>query len=153
MKTLLMILLFPLSIFSATVNLAWDRQPDPGVAGYNIYRSTMSGGPYTKLNLNLIPQTTVDSPMYTDMTPSNVQTFYYVVTAVSVGMAESGFSNQVTVNSPPTAPTNLRVVSFSAINLLVDKVQVATGPVPTLRYILQRQTPPRDREIIISLVP
>src|SRR5574342_340647 len=92
--------------FAATVTLAWDHHPDPIVAGYNIYRSTTSGGPYTKLNLMLIPQPAgTDTPMYTDTTPSNSQAFYYVVRAVSTGNIESANSNEVVWNPPPSPPT------------------------------------------------
>jgi hypothetical protein len=145
----------PVSLFGATVNLAWDRSPDPGVAGYNLYRGTQSGGPYTKLNLNLIPQTAVsDTPMYTDMTPTGSQlSYFYVVRAQSLGGVESVNSNEVIFNPPPAAPTNLRIVSFTIANLNVDGVKVASGPPYPIVYVLPRQTPPRLVPITVTVMP
>ncbi len=65
------------------------------VAGYNVYRSDVSGGPYTKLDSALVAATT--------STDSNVQagqTYYYVVTSVESSGAESGYSNEVTATIP-----------------------------------------------------
>ncbi len=155
-KLLLILFLFKSSVvMAATVNLAWDRSPDPGVAGYNIFRGTTSGGPYTKLNLMLIPQTApADTPMYADTTPTGSQlTYYYIVRAQSVGGVESANSNEVAFNPPPAAPTNLRIVSFSTANLNVDGVKVAVGPPYPIVYNLPRQTPPRVVPITVTVGP
>ncbi len=42
---------------TAYVALSWTASGSPGVAGYNIYRGTTSGGPYTKMNSSLDPNT------------------------------------------------------------------------------------------------
>lgn len=152
----LALMLFPIVSHAATVNLAWDRSPDPNVAGYNIYRATVSGGPYTKLNLMLIPQPPVitDVPMFTDMTPSGSSlTYYYVVRAQSTGGVESTNSNEVVFNPPPSPPTNLRIISFSAANLEVNGVRVASGPPFPVVYVLPRQTPPREVPIRVTVTP
>jgi hypothetical protein len=60
------------------------------VAGYNVYRGTLSGGPYSKINATLITGLT-----YTDNTVSAGATYYYVITAVAADGTESSFSNQV----------------------------------------------------------
>ncbi|MGZ4877551.1 MAG: choice-of-anchor D domain-containing protein [Candidatus Angelobacter sp.] len=60
------------------------------VAGYNVYRGTVSGGPYGKLNATLITGLT-----FTDTTVSSGATYYYVVTAVAADGTESPFSSQV----------------------------------------------------------
>jgi hypothetical protein len=60
------------------------------VAGYNVYRGTLSGGPYSKINSTLITGLT-----YTDNTVSSGATYYYVITAVAADGTESSFSNQV----------------------------------------------------------
>lgn len=60
------------------------------VSGYNVYRGTVSGGPYTKLNSSLITVLT-----YTDSTVQATQTYYYVATAVDSVGNESVFSNEV----------------------------------------------------------
>ena len=143
---LLFALVLPVSGFAATVNLAWDRSPDPNVAGYNVYRATTSGGPYTKLNLMIVPQPPVvtDVPMYSDTTPTgSALTYYYVVRAQSVGGVESANSNEVAFNAPPSPPTNLRIVYFTAVNLSLNGIQVASGK-PPVTYTIPRQTPPRE---------
>jgi hypothetical protein len=72
-----------------SVDLTWSPSPDV-VVGYNIYRGSKSGGPYTKLNSALNSDTS-----YTDMSVQAGQTYYYVTTAVDANNMESTFSNQV----------------------------------------------------------
>lgn len=72
-----------------SVNLGWNSSTSSGVVGYNIYRGTVSGGPYTRIN------SAVDAAPYdTDSTVVGGQTYYYVVTAVDSSGAESAYSNQ-----------------------------------------------------------
>jgi hypothetical protein len=59
------------------------------VVGYNAYRGTTTGGPYTKLNSSVTTSTT-----YTDATVQSGQTYYYVVTAVDSSGGESVRSNE-----------------------------------------------------------
>ena len=66
------------------------------VAGYNVYRSSVSNGPYTKLNSPLLTSTT-----YTDTTVLANQTYFYVGTSVDSNGNETAYSNQV----PATIPT------------------------------------------------
>jgi hypothetical protein len=77
-----------------SVALGWTADTTP-VAGYNVHRATVSGGPYTKLNA-----TPVTSAAYTDSTVSGGQTYFYVVTAVSTAGAESANSGQVSAAIP-----------------------------------------------------
>jgi hypothetical protein len=72
---------------SHSVSLSWTDN-DSGISGYNIYRGTVSGGPYSKINSTLI---SVKS--YTDVVVSSGQTYYYVVTAVNTSGVESAYSN------------------------------------------------------------
>ena len=76
------------------VTLSWNASSSP-VAGYNIYRSGTSGGPYTKINSALQTSTS-----YTDTSIQSGRTYYYVTTAVTSGGKQSGFSNQVRVMIP-----------------------------------------------------
>ena len=89
-----------------SVLLDWPSSTDPNLAGYNVYRSTASGGPYAQLNGSL-----VSFSIYTDAAVVNGTTYYYVVTAVNLGDQESGFSNEASAtpqgDPPPTAPTGL----------------------------------------------
>jgi fibronectin type 3 domain-containing protein len=65
------------------------------VAGYNSYSSTVSGGPYVKLNATLIPTTA-----FSDTTVQSGKTYYYVVTAVDSSNVESTHSNETSVTIP-----------------------------------------------------
>jgi hypothetical protein len=82
---------------SHSVSLTWAASTSAGVTGYNVFRSTTSGGPYTQLNT-----TTVATTSYTDSSVSPGQTYYYVVTAVD-GSNQSADSNQ----AQATVPTDL----------------------------------------------
>ena len=74
--------------------LTWSASSSP-VAGYNVYRSTVSGGPYAKINTSLLAALT-----YTDSTVRSGTTYYYVATAVDSNGIESVFSNQVSATIP-----------------------------------------------------
>jgi len=75
--------------------LTWTASTSSNVTGYNVYRGTQSGGPYTKLTLNLVGGTT-----YTDITVQAGQTYYYVTTAVDNTDNESIYSNEATAVIP-----------------------------------------------------
>jgi Abnormal spindle-like microcephaly-assoc'd, ASPM-SPD-2-Hydin len=78
-----------------SVTLTWNASTSANVVGYNIYRGSQSGGPYTQIN------TSLDSA--THDVDSNVQsghTYYYVVTAVNSARAESAYSNQIKAVTP-----------------------------------------------------
>jgi Abnormal spindle-like microcephaly-assoc'd, ASPM-SPD-2-Hydin len=82
------------SISSHTVALTWDASTS-SVVGYNIYRGTQSGGPYSKLNASTLPATS-----YTDNAVAVGTTYYYVATAVDSSSTESGYSNQAVAQIP-----------------------------------------------------
>ncbi len=60
-----------------------------------MYRGTVSGGPYTKIN-SIVDATTT----FTDTTVQAGQTYYWVVTAVNSGNVQSAYSNQVSGTIP-----------------------------------------------------
>jgi len=70
-----------------SVALSWNASAK--ATGYNVYRGTMSGGPYSKINATLNPATS-----YTDASVQLGQTYYYVTTAVDSEGGESAYSNQ-----------------------------------------------------------
>ncbi len=74
------------------VILSWKRNSEPDLAGYNVYRSTISGSGYQKINYSLITGT-----KYIDKQIVKGKTYYYVVTAVNASGGESGYSNEVKV--------------------------------------------------------
>ena len=79
---------------SHSVALSWDPSTST-VIGYNVYRGTQSGGPYSKLNTSLLSGTT-----YTDANVQSGRTYYYVSTAMNSGNVESAYSNQATAAIP-----------------------------------------------------
>jgi fibronectin type 3 domain-containing protein len=74
-----------------SVILTWNTSEN--AASYNIYRSTVHGGPYLRLALGIVSTT------YTDIKITHNQTLYYVTTAVSGGN-ESGYSNEAVAVIP-----------------------------------------------------
>lgn len=89
----------PLSIAIAggshAVSLSWTASTS-SVVGYNVYRGTISGGPYT-LKLNAAP---VTGTTYTDAAVASGQGYYYVVTAVDAAGTESAYSTQASATIP-----------------------------------------------------
>jgi len=77
-----------------SVDIAWDAAV-PAPSGYNVYRATQSGGPFTKLNS--APLTVL---VFTDNTVTSGTTYFYVVTSVAANGTESGFSAQATAVVP-----------------------------------------------------
>jgi fibronectin type 3 domain-containing protein len=73
--------------YSAVLN--WTASTSSDVTGYNVYRSTTSGGGYVKLNSSLVTVLT-----YTDSTVVDGQTYYYVTTSVDSSGEESAYSDQ-----------------------------------------------------------
>jgi fibronectin type 3 domain-containing protein len=78
-----------------SVSLSWSPSTS-GVVGYNLYRGTQVGGPYsTKLNSSLISTTS-----YTDSCVQSGTTYYYVSTSVNSKNIESAYSNQASAAIP-----------------------------------------------------
>jgi len=77
-----------------TVSLSWDASTSP-VSGYNVYRGTISGGPYNKLTPAPQPQTS-----YADGTAQGGMTYYYVATSIGTDGKESAYSNQTVAVIP-----------------------------------------------------
>lgn len=76
------------------VQLYWQRNSEPDLAGYNVYRSTTQGSGYQKINGSLVLR-----PKDVDKKVLKGTSYYYVVTAVSISGLESGYSNEVPTNS------------------------------------------------------
>ena len=61
------------------------------MAGYNIYRADITGGPYSKINTGLVTGTS-----YTNSNLANGTPYYYVITAVDTSDSESEISAEAT---------------------------------------------------------
>ena len=82
-----------LQLAGHSADLAWN--PSSGAVGYNVYRGTVSGGPYTSLTATPVTTTT-----FVDTNVQVGQTYYYVVTSLNSNGAESAFSNQAGATIP-----------------------------------------------------
>jgi hypothetical protein len=74
--------------------LSWAASSSKNVVGYNVYRSTVPGGPYE------LAASAVGGLTYTDQTVQPSVIYYYVATATNDGGAESVYSAQVKVVVP-----------------------------------------------------
>ena len=72
-----------------SASLNWNPSAS-AVAGYNVYRGSVSGGPYTIMNTSLDGSTN-----FVDFNVQAGQTLFYVVTSVETNGMESSFSNEV----------------------------------------------------------
>jgi Abnormal spindle-like microcephaly-assoc'd, ASPM-SPD-2-Hydin len=77
------------------VQLSWKPSKSKHVAGYNVYRSNRTGGPYKKINRSLDPSTD-----YTDRHVVAGCTYYYAARAVNMKGLESKYSRQVQATIP-----------------------------------------------------
>ena len=79
---------------SHSADLSWT-ETDPSVVGFNIYRGTAHGGPYTQINSPLDL-----AKSYTDTTVVAGTTYYYVTTAVDGSGQQSVYSNETKAAIP-----------------------------------------------------
>jgi hypothetical protein len=89
---------FSVSVAQGTaysVSLAWPSSPSSGVAGYNVYRSTVSGSGYTKINTG-----EVTGLGFVDGSVLDGATYFYVVTALDSSGNESNYSPQAQMAVP-----------------------------------------------------
>jgi hypothetical protein len=75
--------------FPTYIGLAWRKNTEPDIAGYVVYRSETPGGPYSRINQLLVPDT-----VYADTTALPGITYNYCVTAQIKALAESRLSNE-----------------------------------------------------------
>jgi HYDIN/CFA65/VesB family protein/ASPM-SPD-2-Hydin domain-containing protein/centrosomal CEP192-like protein len=79
---------------SYTVSLNWT--PSSSIySGFNVYRGTIPGGPYSRVDSSLVSSTS-----YTDPSVTPGQTYYYVATQVDSSGMESGYSSEVSATIP-----------------------------------------------------
>jgi hypothetical protein len=96
------------------VLLSWNAATDcngGAVAGYNLYRSTAPGGPYTKVNTSLITGTQYDDTsvsstvtQHTMSSAATATTYYYVVTSVDDQGDESVHSQETSGGTQSANP-------------------------------------------------
>lgn len=77
-----------------SVTLIWKGSKSPA-KGYNVYRGTKSGGPYTRINPDL-----VQGLKFLDQDVKSGATYYYVIRAVDFDGLESANSSEITAVIP-----------------------------------------------------
>lgn len=78
------------------VILSWDGNVEPDLAGYIVYRSEISGGPYTAVVTN-----DAVSPSHIDEGLVNGTTYYYVITAFDDSLAVNESADSAEVSATP----------------------------------------------------
>jgi fibronectin type 3 domain-containing protein/endonuclease I len=95
---------------SALITLNWTDNSESDLAGYFVYRATVSGGPYVARSA-----TAIVSSAYSDTSVSNGTTYFYVVTSLDRAGNESPESDEVSATpadtTPPASPVDLVAVS------------------------------------------
>ena len=81
----------------ASVAIDWSDNTERDLAGYYVYRSTVSGDDYSLLNSTVLAES-----QHTDNTGVSEETYYYVVIAVDTAGNESDYSVEVAVTIPDT---------------------------------------------------
>jgi hypothetical protein len=83
-----------ISAIQHSVDVTWIASTST-VVGYNVYRGTQSGGPYTLVSTALVTGTA-----FTDLTVQAGQLYFYVVTSVDSSGTESVNSNEASAQVP-----------------------------------------------------
>lgn len=106
MKTILTILPLLLAAISAgaapTVSLAWEPSPDADVVKYRLYCGPSTGTYSFSRDLGNVTNT-----VFTNMVAGGH--YWFVVTAINAGGAESDPSNEIDLAVPVSPPRNLRI--------------------------------------------
>ena len=97
---------YPQTTHNITIGWTYTQGTDLAI-GFNIYRATVSGGPYGKQTTSPLPIATLS---YVDTNGTGGTKYFYVVTAIDSSGVESVNSSEVSATflaSSPNAPTGI----------------------------------------------
>ncbi|WP_343674955.1 fibronectin type III domain-containing protein [Chitinophaga sp.] len=122
------------AISKTAITLDWTDNPNAtyNETGYEVYRGSTAGGPYTLVGL-----TAANAVTYTDSLLNPNTKYFYIVRAVNESSAAANSNEAIAQtqvdNTPPTAPGNLTVVgtTSSAVSL---SWTISTDDVDVYKY-------------------
>jgi subtilisin family serine protease len=127
------------------VDLDWDDSPEGDLAGYAIYRDTVSG--FQPTADNRVALTVSGASEYMDEVPDGVTDFYYKVGAYDLDGYGSGHSNEASgVGIEETPADELLPTAFALHGAFPNPF----NPRTTLRFALPRETRPRLRIVAVD---
>ncbi len=77
---------------ATSITINWNAAQGANLRGYNVYRATVSGGPYTKANASELASSELS---YVASALNNSTTYYFVLRAVNTSGVETANSSQV----------------------------------------------------------
>lgn len=109
---LLALLVLPVwSQTTHSITLGWTYAQGSDLAtGFNVYRATTSGGPYTKLTATPL---SINTLTYSDISGVGGTKYFYVVTAVDISGFESANSSEASASflANPAIPAGVTATS------------------------------------------
>ncbi len=110
-----------------SVVLHWNRNGEPDLAGYRVYRSIAANGSFTLQTPSLLT-----FPGYCDLNPVNGRTNLYKITAVSTSADESAPSATLAATAQPFADDNefLEYVQETSFDYFWRGANPANGLIP-----------------------
>jgi hypothetical protein len=113
------------------VVITWNSNNESDLAGYNLYRSESSVGPFTRVNANPIAST-VGSTTYQDEGLKIAVKYYYQLKAVDVAGNESPSTQTLSVVTPGTLAENRTWMLAESPYLLQGDIRIRGGAVLTV---------------------
>lgn len=99
---------------AATVQVTWNPNTEPDLAGYKLYHGTASGQYGEPVDVGNVTGHVME------ITPQHGATYYFALTAYDTSGNESGYSDEATCFVPdgvkPEKPTGLRAIIQAIIS-------------------------------------
>lgn len=111
---IVIIMLLPAIAFAATIQVNWNPNTEPDLAGYRIYHGTESGQYGEPVDVGNVTEHQLT------ITPEYGATYYFALTAYDTSGNESGYSDEATCFVPdgraPEKPTGLRAIIKAVVS-------------------------------------
>jgi len=105
---IVIIMLLPAIAFAATVQVTWNPNTEPDLAGYRLYVGEASGQYGEPVDVGNVTGHVME------ITPQHGATYYFALTAYDTSGNESGYSDEATCfisdGVKPEKPTGLRAI-------------------------------------------